>query len=229
MIKKAILVLAVLFLLFLSSCASLDPQIRKCVDACVKSAGLDSQMVKDACLQGCSDVKYMGGEALVESVTKDYETEYDREACLKQDLETGKYDDAIKQCAEWKVDLIKVQNQKERDLYARETNIQEVNLEKEIEACRTQMKGLICNQGQTDSLGIQYKQEADQIKEQLRKFNEECYPVVFEYKTLVYTKRNELGQHNIESEARSDCATHILQDNFPQNIQPIIDDLPNWR
>ena len=78
-------------------------------------------------------------------------------------------------------------------------------------------------------LGIEFKEEADSIKSKEEKVTEECYPTIFEYKTLVYTKRNELDQHDIEKETISDCLGKVDSPDFEEYINTIKADIPNWK
>jgi len=64
------------------------------------------------------------------------------------------------------------------------------------------------------------------VRSKHSKIINDCYPIVFEYKTLVYTKRNELERHDIEKESISDCFLYFPD--FPQLVN-IKEDLPNWR
>jgi hypothetical protein len=225
--QNSLFILAVLILLVVAGCsAPTSKLVKECTQLCFENGGSISQGLKDSCQSSCSQVEYYGGEKAI----KDTIEEFKSSIKFNQDLENGVYDEDINQCASWKIDLITAQN----DHYKFIGNFdkahqKETNLQKERETCKQIVENWVLKENKQKPLGIEFKEEADSIKSKEEKVTEECYPTIFEYKTLVYTKRNELDQHDIEKETISDCLGKVDSPDFEEYINTIKADIPNWK
>ena len=225
--QNSLFILAVLIILVVAGCsAPTSKLVKECTQLCFENGGSISQGLKDSCQSSCSQVEYYGGEKAI----KDTIEEFKSSIKFNQDLENGVYDEDINQCASWKIDLITAQN----DHYKFIGNFdkahqKETNLQKERETCKQIVENWVLKENKQKPLGIEFKEEADSIKSKEEKVTEECYPTIFEYKTLVYTKRNELDQHDIEKETISDCLGKVDSPDFEEYINTIKADIPNWK
>ena len=225
--QNLLLILAILTIVVISGCsAPTSKLVKECTQLCFENGGSISQGLKDSCQSSCSQVEYYGGEDAVKKTTETFRLSIK----FNQDLKSGVYDNDINQCALWKIDLINAQNNhyKFRGNFD-EAHQKENNLQNEKETCKKRVENWILNDNKQKPLGVEFKEEADSITSKEKKVTNECYPTIFEYKTLVYTKRNELEQHDIKKETTSDCLGKIDSSDFEKYINTIKADIPNWK
>jgi hypothetical protein len=223
--KKITVLLFVLFLLLIS-CNRIEPAVKECAQTCydsgVTQGSSASQYLMDSCVQYCTQMQYYGGDVALEKV----EEEYNAKATFSENLKAGVYDSDIEQCAEWKAEMTNVLNDKQY-LGRWVDDYPEIDMNKLKSDCYSMVDEWF-SKGSIEALGYEYRTQADSTNEQLEFINEECFPVEFEYKTLVYTKRNDLENRNITKEAYSDCIG-MVDNNRRENLDNIIADLPNWK
>jgi len=97
--KIRLLILILISLLFVISCARPDLQVKECAELCFEDGGSQSQALYDHCFSTCDQIKYYGGESgILKTIS-----EYHYSIALKEEISAGKYDSEIEDCSmyEW--------------------------------------------------------------------------------------------------------------------------------
>ena len=206
--------------------------LNRCTQVCVRHGEVDGadkktmELLPSACHSSCATVAMYAGEEKLLPIIKDYEASIE----FHQNLNAGFYDNDIEQCAVWKADAITARN----NHWHFQGNYAEAH-QKQIDAktlkseCRQRVRDWVLEENQEYPLGTEFKEQADLTKAVERKVTNECYPTVHAYKTAVFTKRNELDQHDVEKETISDCLLKVNQPEFYDYIEGLEKDIPNWQ
>lgn len=96
--KTVLLILILISLLFVVSCARIDSQVKECAELCFEEGGSQSQALYDHCFSSCEKVKYYGGESEVLGMI----SEYKNSIALKGKVNAGEYDSEIEDCSMYK-------------------------------------------------------------------------------------------------------------------------------
>jgi len=205
--------------------------LSKCIQICIKNGEVDGadkktmEFLPSACSAACGNIAMYGGEERLLTVIKHYEESIK----FHQNFNAGLYDKDIEQCKTWKTEAITAKNEhwhfQSNYAEAHQTKIDDNTLR----VCEQSVKDWVLEQKQEKPLGIEFKEEADSIKDKERKVTDECYPTMYEYKRLVFTKRNELDQHNLEKESISDCLLRVIHPEFYDYIEGLKKGIPNWQ
>ncbi len=224
--KTVIIILTVTVIIILSGCSRQSGLVKECTELCFESGGKISQYLRDKCESGCTDIEYYGGETRIKATIENFKIQIQ----FKQNLESGVYENDITQCVSYKIALINAQNDHYKfDRNFDEVNQKKINLDHETQTCREKVENWVITENKQKPLGTEFKEEAESIKTQEEKVTKKCYPIIFEYKTLVYTKRKELKQHEIEKETISECLLKVNSPDFDEYIKTIEQDIPNWK
>lgn len=205
-------------------CMANQPDMNQIEDEGVRAQA--QSMAEMACYNSCGMVNEYGTEDQLRHTIQVYKGSLQ----FEEDLANGVYDADVEQCIEWKKELVIAQNEHWHFIKNfNEAHQKDIDVIQLKTSCTNSVEDWVKG-GQAEPLGIEFQQEAEEIKAKEKKVMEECYPIKLEYSTLVFTSRGEMDQHpDLEKEVIEGCLNKVDDADFDEYIKGIEQDIPNWR
>lgn len=201
----------------------LKSPVKECTNLCYEdSDAKSSPFLLTRCKQFCKELDDLDKKSLERQI----ET-FKKSISFKKNLEAGVYNKEIEQCNTKRQEAIKILLKFKRYDIPTAT-------EKDVSSslgpenfCKEGLSPWI-EAGKQGNLWDNFGTIIETINKQIQQY-EGCYPIMLEYKRLVYTKRMELDKHDIETESKSDCLIELNSGNLDERLKSIQEDLPNWK
>lgn len=225
-------------LVFLVGCTQTQQKemtlLEECTQVCFSNQpdNLPNQEATDmayfACNSACLAIDTYSDEKTMLATIQMYKDQLK----FEQDFSNGLYDSDIKQCVSWKNEAIIAKNQHwhfQRNFNDAHQQEVEVYVDETKSAYKQSVRTWL-REEKNKPFCIEFKEKADVIKAKEKKVMEECYPIMFEYKTLVFSSRGELDRHpDLEKETIDECLNKVDKPEFNEYIEGIKQDIPNWQ